>query len=335
MLTFAAPGYFFLLLLLIPWFLWHFLFKGRREAALKVASAQPFSHAPLTWRLRLIHLPFFLRVAVFILLTVILARPQTTASWREGETEGIDIMMAMDISTSMMTPDIAPNRISAAKDVALSFISNRRNDNIGLTLFGGEAFTQCPMTTDHTMLVRNFKNVSCDLQASGVIQPGTAIGMGLASAVSHLKTSPAKSKVVILLTDGANNTGDISPLTAADIAKELGVRVYTILLGGEGKVDVPVAQLPNGEVYSAQMEATADPATLKEIAQTTGGIFYRATSRSSLREVYNDIDKLEKTKLKIHNYGTRYEAYQPFALLAFLLLLLEILARSTFLKRLP
>lgn len=302
---------------------------------MRVASADPFRYAPMTWRLRLLHLPFFLRVAAFVLLVVILARPQTSTSWREGETEGIDIMMAMDISTSMMTPDILPNRISAAKDVALHFISNRRNDNIGLTLFGGEAFTACPMTTDHSMLLRTFKDVNCELQASGVIQPGTAIGMGLASAVSHLQGSLSKSKVVILLTDGANNTGDISPLMAADMAKDLGIRVYTILLGADGKVEMPVAQLPNGEVYTAQMDASTDPATLKEIARTTGGIFYRATSKSSLREVYKDIDKLEKTKLKIKNYGSRYEAYQPFAIAAFLLLLLEFIVRSTFLKRIP
>ena len=334
-MTFASPSYFLLLLLAIPYVLWYFLFRRRHEGTLTLASTEVFRKAPSSWRTRLIHLPFFLRLFCFAAVVTVLARPQTSTSWQKGETEGIHIMMALDISTSMMTPDIVPNRISAAKDVAVEFVANRRNDNIGLTLFGGEAFTQCPLTTDHGMLLRTFQDVSCDLQAQGIIQPGTAIGMGIASAVAHLEKAPGKSKVVILLTDGANNTGDISPLMAADMAKDCGVRVYTILLGAEGKVEVPVTQLPNGEVYTQQMDATPDPATLKQIAATTGGIFYRATSRTSLREVYDDIDKLEKTKLKVNNYNRRYEAYQPFALAALLLLLLEMLVRQTLLRRLP
>lgn len=334
-MTFASPAYFFLLLLLVPYVLWYFLFKRSRECTLTIASAEPFRKSPHTWRTRLTHLPFFLRMLCFTLVVVALARPQTSSSWRTGETEGIDIMMAMDISTSMLTPDIRPNRITAAKDVALEFINHRKDDNIGLTLFGGEAFTQCPLTTDHAMLLRTFKGATCDLQADGVIQPGTAIGMGLASAVAHLQDSPTKSKVIILLTDGANNTGDISPLMAADVAKQCGIRVYTILLGSDGKVNMPVAQLPNGEVYSTQVDATADPSTLKEIAQTTGGIFYRATTRSSLSAVYDDIDKLEKTKLKVSNHDRHYEAYQPFAFAALATLLLEVLLTSTWLRRIP
>lgn len=332
-MTFANPQYFLLLLLLVPYFLWYFLFRKRSETAILWASAEPFRHSPHTWRTRLIHLPFFLRAAGFALLVTVLARPQTASSWRTGETQGIDIMMAMDISTSMMTPDIRPNRISAAKDVALEFISNRPNDNIGLTLFGGEAFTQCPLTTDHAVLLQMFRNVNCDLQANGTIQPGTAIGMGMASAVSHLESSAAKSKVVILLTDGANNTGDISPLMAADMAKQCGIRVYTILLGTDGKVNVPVGQLPNGEVYTQQVDETTDPSTLKQIAAATGGIFYHATSRNSLKEVYDDIDKLEKSKLKVTSHDRHYEAYEPFALAALLVLLLELLLRHSWLRR--
>ncbi|MFR1987392.1 MAG: vWA domain-containing protein [Prevotellamassilia sp.] len=334
-MTFDSPAYFLLLLLLIPYILWYFLLKRRHEATFTVASAEVFRHTPSTWRTRLIHLPFFLHCLVFVLIVIVLARPQTSHSWRSGETEGIDIMMTMDISTSMMTPDLRPNRLSVAKDVALEFINERKDDNIGLTLFGGEAFTQCPLTTDHGTLLRTFKGVSCQLQEAGVIQPGTAIGMGLASAVAHLEQSPTKSKVVILLTDGANNTGDISPLMAAELAKKCHIRVYTILLGSEGKVNVPVAQLPNGEVYSTQMDATADPTTLQQIAQATGGTFYRATSRNDLKKVYQDIDKLEKTKLKISQHNRHYEAYQPFAIAALLLLLFELLARTTFLRRLP
>ncbi len=333
-MTFANPAYFLLLLLLIPWIVWYFLFRSKSESHIQWASTEALRRVPHTWRTRLVHLPFFLRTVLYVLAFIILARPQTGSSWRTGQTEGIDIMMALDISTSMATPDISPNRITAARDVALDFINNRPNDNIGLTLFGGEAFTQCPLTTDHATLMQSFKGANCNLQNDGIIQPGTAIGMGIASAVSHLENSPSKSKVVILLTDGANNTGEISPLMATDMAKNLGIRIYTILLGSNSKVNVPVAQLPNGEVYTQQVDDTTDPSTLKQIANETGGIFYHASSRSSLKQVYDDIDKLEKTKLKVSQHSRHYEAYQPFALAAILVLLLEILLRTTWFKRL-
>lgn len=333
-MTFANPAYFLLLLLLIPWIVWYFLFHSKSESHILWASTEALRRVPHTWRTRLVHLPFFLRTVLYVLAVIILARPQTGSSWRTGQTEGIDIMMALDISTSMATPDISPNRITAARDVALDFINNRPNDNIGLTLFGGEAFTQCPLTTDHATLMQSFKGANCNLQNDGIIQPGTAIGMGIASAVSHLENSPSKSKVVILLTDGANNTGEISPLMATDMAKNLGIRIYTILLGSNSKVNVPVAQLPNGEVYTQQVDDTTDPSTLKQIANETGGIFYHASSRSSLKQVYDDIDKLEKTKLKVNQHSRHYEAYQPFALAAILVLLLEILLRTTWFKRL-
>lgn len=333
-MTFANPAYFLLLLLLIPWIVWYFLFRSKSESHIQWASTEALRRVPHTWRTRLVHLPFFLRTVLYVLAVIILSRPQTGSSWRTGQTEGIDIMMALDISTSMATPDISPNRITAARDVALDFINNRPNDNIGLTLFGGEAFTQCPLTTDHATLMQSFKGANCNLQNDGIIQPGTAIGMGIASAVSHLENSPSKSKVVILLTDGANNTGEISPLMATDMAKNLGIRIYTILLGSNSKVNVPVAQLPNGEVYTQQVDDTTDPSTLKQIANETGGIFYHASSRSSLKQVYDDIDKLEKTKLKVNQHSRHYEAYQPFALAAILVLLLEILLRTTWFKRL-
>lgn len=333
-MTFANPAYFLLLLLLIPWIVWYFLFRSKSESHIQWASTEALRRVPHTWRTRLVHLPFFLRTVLYVLAVIILARPQTGSSWRTGQTEGIDIMMALDISTSMATPDISPNRITAARDVALDFINNRPNDNIGLTLFGGEAFTQCPLTTDHATLMQSFRGANCNLQNDGIIQPGTAIGMGIASAVSHLENSPSKSKVVILLTDGANNTGEISPLMATDMAKNLGIRIYTILLGSNSKVNVPVAQLPNGEVYTQQVDDTTDPSTLKQIANETGGIFYHASSRSSLKQVYDDIDKLEKTKLKVNQHSRHYEAYQPFAMAAILVLLLEILLRTTWFKRL-
>ncbi len=334
-MTFANPSYFFLLLALVPYVLWHILWRRRQETPLVVATAETFRAAPVPLRQRLVHLPFALRLVSFTLLTVILARPQTSHSLRESETEGVDIILAMDISTSMLTDDVRPDRIRAAKDVAMRFINNRPNDNIGLTLFGGEAFTQCPLTTDHALLLGMFGNITCEWQANGTIQPGTAIGMGIANAVSHLRDSKAKSKVLILLTDGENNAGEISPLMAADLAKRYKVRVYTILLGKEGKVNVPVAQLPDGEVYQTQMDATADPSTLQRIARETGGVFYRAQSHGALQKVYDDIDRLEKTKLRQSNYSRRYEAYEPFAWALAASLLLELLLSLTWLRRQP
>ena len=334
-MTFANIEYLFLELLVIPYILWYFLLRRKQEPCALVATTEPYRKVPHTFRMSLIHLPFILRMLAFTFLVLVLARPQTQNSLNEKEVEGIDIMMAMDISTSMLTPDLSPNRIEAAKQVAYEFITNRPHDNIGLTLFGGEAFMQCPLTTDHAALLSMFKNVSCDLQAQGVISPGTAIGMGLANAVSHLENSKAKSKVVILITDGVNNAGEISPLMAADLAKSHGVRVYTIAIGGQGRSRQAIAQLPNGELYEADVDNAADPETLKQIASATGGLFYQASSKQKLRDIYEDINKLEKSKLKVLNYDRHYEAYQYFAWAALACLLLEILLCLTWLRRLP
>lgn len=335
-MTFVSPAYFLLLLLLVPLILWYFLFRHKSEPALRLATTEAYRDARPTWRTRLIHLPFVLRTLVFVLLVIILARPQTSNSLKESETEGIDIVMAMDISTSMLTPDLTPNRLEAAKKVAYEFISNRPNDNIGLTLFGGEAFTQCPLTTDHAALLSMFKNITCDLQANGTISPGTAIGMGLANAVTHLENSKAKSKVVILITDGVNNTGEISPLMAADLAKTNGVRVYTISIGQSGgQSQQVIAQLPNGDPYTANVDNSADPETLRAIAETTGGIFYEAGTNKKLKEIYDDIDKLEKTKLKVLNYDRHYDCYQYFGFAALIILVLDVLLRLTVLRRQP
>lgn len=334
-MTFANPEYFLLLLLLIPFVVWHFFLKSRQEPSIKMATTVAYRSLPRTPRTALVHLPFVLRLVAFSLVVVVMARPLTTEALHESEVEGIDIMMTMDISTSMLTPDLEPNRIEAAKEVAYEFITNRPNDNIGLTLFGGEAFMQCPLTSDHQALLSMFSQVSCDLQASGILSPGTAIGMGITNAVSHLENSKAKSKVVILLTDGVDNTGDISPQTAADLAHECKVRVYTISVGREGKSRQAVAQLPTGEYYEADVDNTTDPDVLKNIAETTGGKFYQAGSKDQLREIYRDIDSLEKTKLKVLNYSKKYEAYQLFALAALAAFLLEVLLRITWFRRIP
>lgn len=334
-MTFLYPAFFFLLLLCVPLVLWYVLSRKRDEASLRVASAAPFYRSSSLFSSMTIHLPFVLRMVAFVLFVIVLARPQTKTPLTEREVEGIDIMIAMDISQSMLTEDLRPNRIEAAKQVAYEFIQDRPTDNIGLTLFGGEAFTQCPMTTDHTALLSMFRSVSCDLQTNGTIAPGTAIGMGLANAVNRLTNSKAPSKVVILLTDGANNAGDISPLTAAEIAKQKGIRVYTIAVGRQGMVRQPVGVLPDGSYYYANVKSDMDPATLRSIAQTTGGIYYAASSKKELQNIYKDIDKLERRKLKQHHYNKYYEAFPPFAWTALMLLLIEVLLRLTWLRRIP
>lgn len=332
-MQFAHPLYFWLLLLLLPLLAWHFLTRRHRSVLTVATTATHDGRRSLLSLLS--ELPFLLRMLTLVLVVCVLARPQTTTPQSERETQGINIMMCMDISVSMLTRDLEPNRIEAAKQVAVEFIAGRENDNIGLTLFGGEAFTQCPLTTDHAALLSMFKQVNCNLQQQGIISDGTAIGMGLTNAVSRLSQLKAPSKVIILLTDGANNSGDISPLMAAEIAKKQGIRVYTIAVGRQGKVQQPVAILPNGEYYYQTVESDADPATLRQIAEMTGGLFYAADTKAKLRAIYDDIDKLEKTKLKVHNYNRRYEAYMPFALGSFLCLLLELLLRLTLLRRLP
>src|SRR3712207_5069451 len=262
-----------------------------------------------------------------------MARPQTHNSWDNRSVEGIDIMLAMDVSTSMLAEDLKPNRIEAAKSVATEFISDRPNDNIGLTIFAGEAFTQCPMTTDHSSLVNMLQEVRTDIAARGLISDGTAVGMGLANAVSRLKSSKAKSKVVILLTDGSNNMGDISPMTAAQIAKSLGIRVYTIGVGTNKVAPYPMPVA--GGVQYVNIPVEIDNKTLGDIAATTDANFYRATNNQQLKQIYKDIDKLEKTKMSVKKFSKRYEAYQPFALMALFTLLIEILLRSTVLRRIP
>lgn len=334
-MQFAHPAYFILLVLLVPFVLWYVFLRDRYETTMKVASTEGYRHLPTTWRTRLVHAPFVLRMVAFVLIVVVLARPQTSDPKSESDVEGIDIMMAMDISVSMLTRDLTPNRIEAAKAVGIEFVAGRKNDNIGLTLFGGEAFTQCPMTTDHAALFSMFKNVNCNLQQHGVISDGTAIGMGLTNAVSRLTTSKSPSKVVILITDGANNTGDISPLTAAEIAKSKGIRVYTIAVGKQGMVRQPVAMLPDGSYQYAMVKSDMDPETLKQIAEMTGGLYYSADNNNKLREIYKDIDRLERVKLKAKNYSKRYEAFMPFGFAALLALLLEILLRLTILRRIP
>lgn len=332
-MEFASKGYLVLLLLLIPYIWWYIRFRKMSEPTMRMSDTFAYQNAPRSWRIRLIHLPMVLRCLAFTAVVFVLARPQTYNAWSNKDVEGIDIMLAMDVSTSMLAEDVSPNRMEVAKDVAYDFISDRPNDNIGLTIFAGEAFTQCPMTTDHASLLNLLRNVRTDLAANGLIEDGTAIGMGLANAVSRLKDSKTKSRIVILLTDGSNNSGDISPMTAAEIAKSFGIRVYTIGFGTNGMARYPI-QI-GGVTRYVQAKGEIDYKTLKDIAVTTNGNFYQAASRKELAQIYQDIDKLEKTKMASKSLARFYEAYQPFALAAFLLLLLEILLRITVFRRIP
>jgi Ca-activated chloride channel family protein len=264
----------------------------------------------------------------FLALIIVLARPQSTDSWQNRSTEGIDIVLAIDVSTSMLAEDLKPNRIEAAKDVAASFISGRMNDNIGLVVFSGESFTQCPLTTDHAVLLNLFKDIRC-----GIIQDGTAIGLGLANAVSRIKDSKAVSKVIILLTDGSNNMGEIAPVTAADIAKTFGIRVYTIGVGSKGMAPYPF-QTAYGVQYQ-NVPVDIDEDMLKQIAALTGGQYFRATDNATLAGIYEEIDRLEKTKINVQEYSKKQEEYRNIAILALILLLLEILLRNVLLRTIP
>lgn len=332
-MTFANPICFLLFLPLIAYIIWYIMRNDRSEPSMQVSTTLMYSGMPKSWKNYLRYAPFVLRVLALSLIIIVLARPQTTDNWQNSEVEGIDIMMAVDVSTSMLAEDLKPNRLEAAKQVAADFIGGRPNDNIGLTIFAGQSFTQSPLTTDHTVLLNIFNNVKCDIVTSGIIQDGTAIGDGIANAVTRLKDSQAKSKVIILLTDGSNNSGEISPLSAAEIAKTFGIRVYTIGVGTNGTAPYPV-QTYAGTQYM-NLEVEIDENTLQQIAQTADGQYYRATSNSKLKEVYEEIDKLEKTKLNVKDYSRKLEEFQPFALAALLCLLLELLLRITILRRIP
>ena len=327
-MVFNNIGYLFLLLLLIPYIIWYILMHRKTEASLQVSDATIYTQAPKTYKNYLIHAPFILRVLTFFFIVLVLARPQSTNSWQNSETEGIDIMLALDVSTSMLAEDLKPNRLQAAKEVATEFISGRPNDNIGVTLFAGESSKQCPLTVDHTVLLNLIQQAEC-----GVIEDGTAVGIGIANAVSRLKDSNAVSKVIILLTDGTNNMGDISPLTAAEIAKSFGIRIYTVGVGTNGTAPYPYPVA--GTIQYVNMPVEIDESTLTQIAGVTDGQYYRATSNSKLKEVYSEIDKLEKTKISVKQYSKREEEYKIFALAALLCILLEILLRNTVLKKIP
>jgi len=325
-ITFSNPAYLWLLLVL-PLLLLFYLFRQRLTSpALTFSSVDRVRDMAGSWRSYLRHALFVFRMIVIACLIIIIARPQSTDYWEDVSTEGIDIVMAMDISSSMLARDFKPDRLEAAKNVATEFISGRPHDRIGLVIFSGESFTQCPLTTDHAVLI----NLLREMQ-SGMIEDGTAIGLGLATAVNRIKDSDAKSKVIILLTDGVNNRGEIAPLTAAEIAKTMNVRVYTVGVGSQGMAPYPV-QTPAGIRYR-EMRVEIDEETLQDIAGMTGGNYYRATDNESLKKIYSEIDQLEKSKINVQELSRKREEFMPVALIMAALLLLEIIIRYTLLRK--
>lgn len=328
-MEFASPHNLFLLLFLIPLIAWYIYKLRDVQATFKVSSISAFNGKMGGTRVHLRHLPFLLRLVSLALIIIVIARPQSLNSSQKTNTEGIDVVMALDISGSMMAQDLKPNRMEAAKKVASDFIADRENDRMGLVIFAGESFTQVPLTTDHGVLLNLLHEVE-----PGMIEDGTAIGLGLANAVNRLKDSNSKSKVVILLTDGSNNRGQIAPLTAAELAKNYGIRVYTIGVGTIGKALFPVYN-QFGQQSLQYMDVDIDEKMLTEIADMTGAKYFRAVDNESLRDVYSEIDQLEKTKISVNNVTQRDELYLPYALLALGLILLELILRRTVFRSIP
>lgn len=323
-IEFANKGFFWLLLL-IPvmagWYIWR---QEKLQGSLRMSAISGFLKVKSSYSF-LRHYGIVLKSLALMALIVALARPQSALSWQDTTTEGIDIVIATDISGSMLAEDLKPNRLEAGKNIAIDFIKDRPSDRIGLVVFSGESFTQCPLTIDHDVLINLFQDIT-----NGMIEDGTAIGMGLATAVNRLKESEAKSKVIILLTDGSNTSGSIPPATAAEIAKQMNVRVYTVGVGTKGYAPYPV-RTPFGIQYQ-QVPVTIDEATLSNIAKITGGQYFRATNNEKLKQIYQQIDKLEKAKIAVTQYHKKTERFLPFALIALVLLLLDFLLRNTWFK---
>jgi len=325
-ITFADPGFLWLLVI-IPVLIVYYILRFRKNAtSFRLSSLSFLSGLKPGIRLYLKHIVFTLRVISLALLIIIIARPQSTDNWQNISTEGIDIMLAMDISGSMLARDFTPDRLEAAKNVATEFITGRPTDRIGLVIFSGESFTQCPLTTDHAVLI----NLMREMQ-SGMIEDGTAIGLGLATAINRIKESDATSRVIILLTDGVNNRGEIAPVTAAEIAQTLGLRVYTIGVGTRGMAPYPV-QTPTGTRYQ-NMPVEIDEDVLQQIAGMTGGKYFRAIDNESLERIYDEIDALEKSKIDVQEYSRKNEEYLPFALALISLVFLEMLLNNLFLRK--
>lgn len=328
---FANPEYLFLLLLLLPAIAFYVWKLSKANATLQVPSTGPFAQVPRSWKEILRHVNYALLLLAFACVIAVLARPQSSDKWSRTDTEGIDIVMSLDVSNSMQTPDFKPNRLEASKDVASQFVNGRPNDNIGMVIFGKESYTLCPMTTDHAVLSNMINSVDFDL----IDGSSTAIGDGLVTAVNRIRGGEAKSKVVILLTDGTNNSGDVAPRDAAEVARAMEVRLYTIGVGSKGDVQVQVGVDPFGHPITQMVHADIDEEALREMAQVTGGRYFRATDKTSLANIFEEIDKMEKTKMNIREFSRKEEEFMPWALAALAFLVLHVLIRNTVLKNIP
>lgn len=330
-MTFASPGYLFLLALIIPavaYYLWR---KHKTNATLQVPSTLPFSKLPCSWKEYLRYANFAFLLLAYALIVIVMARPQSSDSWSQSNTEGIDIVLTMDVSYSMQTPDFKPNRLEAAKDVASKFVAGRPNDNIGMVIFGKESYTLCPMTSDHTVLSNMVQSIDFDLVDGSL----TAIGNGLVTGLNRIRHGEAKSKVLILLTDGSNNAGDVSPNDAAAVAQSLGIRVYTIGVGTDKEFEMTTGYDLFGRAITQTVKPDLDEDLLRNIARTTGGRYFRATTKEKLSAIFEEIDQMEKTKMSVREFSRREEEYLPFAIWAILFLLLHVVLRQTILRNIP
>lgn len=316
-----------LLPLMIVWYVWRL---KKNEGELNYSSFYLFKNIRSSSKAKFRHSLFALRLISFALIIAALARPQSRSSWKDTKTEGIDMVVSMDVSLSMLAKDFKPNRLEVAKNVILDFIDARPNDRIGLVVFGGEAFTQCPLTTDHKVLKNMFPQIK-----AGMLDQGTAIGLGLADAVARIKESKAKSKVIILISDGVSNVGEISPLTAGELAKTFNVRVYCIGVGTRGKALMPVAMYAPGEYQYDYVDVEIDEKVMSQISEMSGGKYFRATDNESLKQIGKEIDLMEKTIISEKSFSNKAEHFLPLALAAAVLLLLEFLLRFTLFKAVP
>ncbi len=326
---FMHPGLLWLLLLIIPLTVWHVLKDHKSDPSLRLPTTQAFDTMPRSWKEWMRHVLFALEMLALACLVIILARPQSSNSWSKTDIEGTDIVLSLDVSGSMLARDFSPNRLEAAKDVATKFVSNRTSDNIGLVVFAGEAFTQVPMTNDIATLVNHIGELQI-----GMLEDGTAVGDGLATAINRIKDGKAKSKSIILLTDGSNNTGVVGPLTAAKIAAKYGIKVYAIGVGTMGEAPYPTMDFAGNITYTRQ-KVEIDEKSLQEIARTTGSKYFRATSKSVLKDIFSEIDTLEKTRMDVQRHSQMDDNYQPWALALLLLLTLCALIRYTVLRAIP
>ncbi len=325
-MNFAHPHFLWTLLIIIPLTVWYILKQRRMQASLSLSTTAPFARLPRTWKQYLRHLLFVLRMATIACIIIILARPQEHDNWRTTSTEGTDIVLAMDVSSSMLARDFKPDRFEAAKEVAAKFIAGRESDNIGIVIFAGESLTGIPMTVDRAMLLQYLQSLSMN-----VLEDGTAIGDGIATSLNRLKEGKAKSKSIILLTDGSNNTGTVAPMTAAEVAKELGVKIYTIGIGTNGNAPYPTRSI-TGKIEFTPQPVVIDEATLRSIADSTGGKYFRATGNKVLEEVFAEIDALEKTRMDVRHFSHTEDNYMIWAWLAFAFFAIELVLRYTVLR---